>query len=216
MPVVIPPVGEVFIRAMWLTSSKEVHGLGPLREELDAGRGIIIAFWHGKMLMLPPFYERYLQRETHVLISQHRDGELISRTISHFSLESVRGSSRRGGREAMEDMVRLVRQGAIVAITPDGPRGPMEIARRGVIELAHITGAPIFPLSYAAGRQKKLNSWDRFVVPAPFSKVVYVVGEPMRVRGDEGIDGQEALRAELEQRMIGIGREAEQLAGWRG
>ena len=214
MPVVIPPLGEVFIRCLWLTASKRVYGLMALREEFDAGRGVIIAFWHGRMLLLPPFFERYLFREAHVLISQHRDGELISRAIKGFSLDSIRGSSRRGGKEAMVEMIEKVRAGAIIGITPDGPRGPGEKARRGVIELAHITGAPIFPLTYAASRQKKIDSWDRFVAPAPFSRVVFVIGKPIRVKGDEGREGREKLRIEMERRMIEAGLEAERLAGW--
>ena len=215
MPVVVPPIGELLIRAIWLTVKKEVHGFWALWEEMDAGRGVIIAFWHGRMLLLPPFYERYLKREAHVLISQHRDGELIARAISGFGLESIRGSSRRGGRDAMEEMKRRIREGVIIGITPDGPRGPGEKARRGTIELAHLTGAPVFPLSYAASHQKKLSSWDRFVIPAPFSKVVFVLGDPIRLRGDEGLKGRQELTVLLEKRLIEAGIEAERLAGWK-
>lgn len=216
MPIVIPPLGKWLIKFIWLTCKKRVIGLENLNNELGQGQGVIIAFWHGRMFLLPEYYRQYIHREAHVLISQHRDGELITRTIEGFGLMAVRGSSRRGGKEAMEEMKRKIKEGAIIGITPDGPRGPREKARRGVIELAHLTGCAIFPLGFGANKYKRLNSWDRFIVPAPFSKVVFVLGKPMRVSKDAGREEREQLRLELEKRLISVCEQAENLAGNQG
>lgn len=212
MPIVIPPIGKWLINFIWLTCRKQTEGLDRLDTELNKGQGVIIAFWHGKMFLLPPYYRRYIHREAHVLISQHRDGEVITRTIEGFGLTAVRGSSRRGGKEAMEEMKRKIKKGAIIGITPDGPRGPREKARRGVIELAYFTGCAIFPLGFGTSSYKKLNSWDRFVVPMPFSKVVFVLGEPIRVGREANREERECLRQELENKLIAVCKEAESLA----
>lgn len=212
MPVLIPPAGEIFIRTMFLTMRTRAYGLWEPLEILSSGKGIILTFWHGRMLMLPGFFEKWLKHEAYVLISRHGDGELISRAIKRFNADSIRGSSTRGGREAMEEMVRMTNRGVIIAITPDGPRGPMEKARPGAIELAQRTGAPIFPLSYAASRQKRMNSWDRFLVPAPFSNVAFVLGKPIRVKNDESKEGLEQMRQLLERKITEVGDEAERLA----
>lgn len=212
MPIVIPPIGKWLINFIWLTCRKLVTGLDKLEAELSNGNGVIIAFWHGRMFLLPAYYRRYIRREAHVLISQHRDGELITRTIEGFGLMAIRGSSRRGGKEAMEEMKRKIKEGAIIGITPDGPRGPREKARRGVVELAHLTDCAVFPLGFGASRYKRLNSWDRFVVPAPFSKVAFVLGEPMKVGKNADREEREQLRLELENKLIAVCEEAEALA----
>jgi len=211
-PAVAPVLGSALIRAISLTMKKEVVGLGPLLDAIENGRHVILAFWHGRMLMLPPFYERYIPWEIHVLISLHADGEIISRAIENFGLPSVRGSSRRGGKAAVVNLFRLLKQGVAVGITPDGPRGPGEVAKKGVIDIAHKTKAVIFPVSYAASRQKKLNTWDKFVIPYPFTRVVYVVGDPLEVKGTETKEEKEQLRVEIERRITETGEKADRFA----
>ncbi len=213
-PVLAPSLGVWIIRAFGLTMKKEVIELGPLLDELKHGRRVIIAFWHGRMLMLPVFFERYIPLEAHVLIGFHTDAEIISRVIKSFGLFSIRGSSKKGGKSAGLHIVRMLRKGdVILGFTPDGPKGPGEVAKRGLIELAYMSRAVIVPVSYAASRQIKVNSWDKFVIPLPFSRTVFVAGKPLEVTGKETKEEREALRREIERRLIDAGVTAEKAAG---
>lgn len=151
----------------------------------DPGSGVIYAFWHGRML-IPLFTHR--RRRISILISQHRDGEIISRVARVLGYNPVRGSTTRGGARALREMLRQAKRGGCLAITPDGPRGPRFIFQSGAVKLAQLTGLPILPVGIGIERKKVLRSWDRFVIPLPFSNCVYVFGERIRAqRGDDTV-----------------------------
>jgi lysophospholipid acyltransferase (LPLAT)-like uncharacterized protein len=117
-----------------------------------AGEASIIAFWHGRQLMLPL---TYAGPGIDILISQHRDGELISRTVRSFGFSSIRGSTTRGGAVALRGLIRSGRAGRDLGVTPDGPKGPRRVAQPGVIALAKATGLPIFPVTFGASKKKR-------------------------------------------------------------
>jgi lysophospholipid acyltransferase (LPLAT)-like uncharacterized protein len=142
------------------------------------GERIIFAFWHGRLLMMP-FAYRGIPLAT--LISQHRDGEYISRIAVVFGSRVIRGSATRGGVRAFKQMILALKEGFNLVITPDGPRGPRAKVKSGVIELAKLTGAPIVPVTFSAARRRFLKSWDAFLLPLPFSRAVYIWGEPIYV-----------------------------------
>jgi lysophospholipid acyltransferase (LPLAT)-like uncharacterized protein len=146
-----------------------------------------------------------------MLISQHRDGEFIARAVKQFGVDSVRGSTTRGGLSALRGMIRFFRTGANLAITPDGPQGPKHVVQIGVIELARQTGAPILPVTYGASRKKVLGSWDNFVLPFPFCKVAYLWGEPLFIPRDADKDRMEESRRLLQERMRQITEEADRI-----
>lgn len=148
-----------------------------------------------------------------MLISQHRDGELIARTVKLLGIESVRGSTTRGGLSAIRSMVRTMQDGFNIAITPDGPQGPRHMVQAGIVELARLTGAPIIPMTYSASRRKVFRSWDQFNLPFPFSRVVYIFGEPVLVPRELGPEEREEKRLLLENRLKQITREADQSFG---
>lgn len=162
------------------------------------GERIIIAFWHGRLLMMPFAYPG---TPSALLISQHRDGEYLSRIATRFGFEVVRGSATRGGMRAVKQMIRAIRERLNLVIAPDGPKGPRAKVKSGVIEMARLTGAPIVPVSFSASRRRLLKSWDAFLVPVPFSRAVYIWGEPMYVpqtaTKDEVAQYQEALETRL-------------------
>jgi lysophospholipid acyltransferase (LPLAT)-like uncharacterized protein len=137
-----------------------------------------------------------------ILISQHRDGEYISRIATILEFEVIRGSATRGGMRAFKQMLRAIKGKLNLVITPDGPKGPRAKVKSGVIEMARLTGAPIVPVSFSAARRRFLKSWDAFLVPIPFSRAVYVWGEPMYVpptaTKDEVVKHQEALEERLD------------------
>jgi len=141
----------------------------------------IVAFWHGRMLLLPFALRDYADKVS-ILISRHRDGELVAELVERLGFKTVRGSTGRGkgGSKAFLEMVNLIKRGEVVAITPDGPRGPREKVKPGAIKLSMVTGAPIYPLTFGCTGEFHLNSWDRFTIPRPFSKCRVILGEPLR------------------------------------
>ncbi|MGC2064376.1 MAG: lysophospholipid acyltransferase family protein [Thermodesulfovibrionales bacterium] len=159
-------------------------------------RGVILAFWHSMILMATSF--PYRGNGAHVLVSRHGDGELIGRVIKHCGFFLVRGSSSKGGKEALHELVTLIRGNRDVAITPDGPRGPAEEVKPGIAQLARLTGAPVIPLAFSGSRLKILRTWDRFRIPWPFSRVVYVCGEPLYYQeGEEFEDFRKRIETAL-------------------
>lgn len=114
-------------------------------------QGVIIAFWHGRQLMMPLAYRG---KNIHILISQHYDGELIHQIIRRFGFSSVRGSTTRGGTVALRQLIRIARTGSDLVVTPDGPKGPRQVVQDGVIYLAKMTGLPIVPLTFACSKKK--------------------------------------------------------------
>ncbi len=137
----------------------------------------ILAFWHGRLLMIPYFKPK--RSNVHVVISHHRDGELIAKTQHLFGLKTIRGSSSKGGLKALREIIRVRKEGGIVAITPDGPRGPAQKVGGSAAEIAKMLEVPIIPVTYSMKNAKTAKSWDSFMLPHPFGKGVFVVGQPI-------------------------------------
>lgn len=146
----LPPVGASIIRMLGMSMRMTVRGNEAADTLTRDDRHFILAFWHGRQLMIPLAYRG---REIHILISRHRDGELISRIMSRFGYHSVRGSSTRGGTAALRQLIKLGRSGVDIAITPDGPKGPRYVAQPGVIQIAKVTGLPILPLTFSCSKK---------------------------------------------------------------
>jgi lysophospholipid acyltransferase (LPLAT)-like uncharacterized protein len=203
---VVPFLAANFIRVLRATVRLRHHGDERMRDWERDGAHFILAFWHRHLLLMPYAYRG---KRISVLVSQSKDGELIARTVARLGIDSSRGSSSRGGIAGMRSLLRKAAEGWDIAFTPDGPRGPLREVQPGVILAAAATGLPILPVAVAATRAKLLRSWDRFVVPLPFSMVHFVYGEPLVVerRGDT----VEAA-AELKRRLDLAEAEAERLA----
>jgi lysophospholipid acyltransferase (LPLAT)-like uncharacterized protein len=203
---VVPFLAANFIRVLRATVRLRHHGDERMREWERDGTHFILSFWHRHLLLMPYAYRG---KRISVLVSQSKDGELIARTVARLGIDSSRGSSSRGGIAGMRSLLRKAADGWDIAFTPDGPRGPLREVQPGVILAAAATGLPILPVAVAATRAKLLRSWDRFVVPLPFSTVHFVYGEPLVVerRGDT----VEAA-AELKRRLDLTAAEAERLA----
>jgi lysophospholipid acyltransferase (LPLAT)-like uncharacterized protein len=175
-----------------------VAGRDVLPDFVRRGEAFIGISWHGRLLMLPFLYPG---KELHVLISVHRDGEIIANIVKRFGFSAVRGSSSKGGKEALNEMVRLGNENKDLAITPDGPRGPAEIVKPGVAKLARLTGKAVVPVAFASSRCKRLKSWDRFLIPYPFSRGAFVTGEPLYYREGEEM---EAFRLRIEDALRSV------------
>lgn len=192
----------LYVRFVLATSRWETLGAEHPQSFWRERKPFICAFWHGRLLMMPPAWT--IAYPMHVLISQHRDGELIARAMDPFGIGTVRGSTAKqgkadkGGAAALRGIVQILKRGEYVSITPDGPRGPRMRASTGVVAAARLAKAPILPLTYGVARRRLASSWDRFLVPWPFNRGVYIWGEPIDVHSDadESLE-QAALRVEI-------------------
>ncbi len=183
-----PPLAAALVRLLGATLRISVTGAEELEPHWTAGRPLIYAVWHGRILLVPWLNARL--RGTHgaravtVLVSRSRDGEIVARFIRRFGLDAVRGSSSRGGAEAAHALVTRIRRGRDVAVIPDGPRGPSRQLQPGVVALAALTGAPVVPLAVAARPAGRLRTWDEFLIPLPFARCALVFGSPVAVPRD--------------------------------
>ena len=176
-------------------------------EAVTTHESVIYTMWHGRMWLLAA---RFPRRGVGVLVSLSEDGEVIARVLSRLRLVPVRGSSSRGGDEALKALEKWVSEGRSAAITPDGPRGPRHVAHLGAVALAARTGKPIVPLGAAARPAWTLRSWDNFQVPKPGSRAVIAVGEPFHVPRSSDL---EPWRAQLETALNAAEAEAEREVG---
>lgn len=162
-----------------------------------AGRPPILALWHGRILPATLYWR---DRGIVALTSHNFDGEWIARLMARFGYRAARGSTSRGGSRALVQLRRELTAGHAVAFTVDGPRGPARVAQPGALWLAGATGHPVLPFHIEAERYWTARSWDRAMVPKPFSVVAVAVGAPLDVPGTEE-DALEEARQELERRL---------------
>ena len=202
---------HLYIRLVYATSRWTAEGAEIPRRLREEGRPFILAFWHGRLLMIPMAWQRLAPM--HMVISGHRDGRIIADAVRYFGVDSIAGSSSRGGAGALRAMVRFVKEGDCVGITPDGPNGPAMHATSGIVAAAKMARAPIVPVTYATSRRRILATWDRFHLPFPWSRGIYLWGEPLSVPEDIDDDGLEAWRRRIEERMIAQTAEADRRVG---
>lgn len=185
--------------------NKTVRATHVNAEVMERTPQYILSFWHMHILVM--LYSKF-RRPITVMSSRSKDGELIVGAYQWYGVKAVRGSSNKGASEALRALLRNAKAGSSIVFTPDGPKGPARIAKDGVIYAAQATGLPIIPLAFAAKRKKLIASWDRMVVPWPFTPAVYVYGEPIVVPRRAEI---EPYRLQLEQSMNALVEEAERL-----
>ena len=210
---VAPFVVAALVRLVGMTWRVRVVGADELEPCWRAGQPLIYIVWHGRVLLVPWLNVRLQRaraaRAPVVLASWSRDGEMVTRYVTRFGLSVVRGSSSRGGGAALRALVAAIRSGSDVAIVPDGPRGPREHLQPGVVTLAALTGAPVVPLAVGARPARRLRTWDRFLVPLPFSRCVLAFGPAVRV--DPAADRERAGEA-IERALVHVTARADALA----
>jgi hypothetical protein len=204
-------VMHLCIRLVYLTNRWSVEGGERPCRLRSEGRAFIGAFWHGRMMMIPMGWRRLAPM--HMLISGHRDGQLIAGAMTYFGIESIPGSTRRGGSAALRTMLKRLREGECVAITPDGPRGPAMTASVGIVNVARLAQVPIQPITFATSRRRVLSTWDRYHLALPFGRGVFLWGEPIEVAADLDEDGIERTRRLIEEQMVELVREADRRVG---
>lgn len=209
-------VGSALLHLLVLTLRVRIGTGGEHLDRLAASdRPVIFAFWHERLAVCGEWISLRLMSERRpvaLLTSLSRDGEIAARMGQMRGYRIIRGSTSRGGLASLLEIRRAMRhEGHSAAIAPDGPRGPGRKVQRGTPMLARLVGAPIVPLAYATSRSWRLRSWDRLVVPKPFSRTVLTVGEPIEVPPDLSGDELEVVATDLERRLDELVARAEEL-----
>jgi len=158
----------------------------------------VVLFWHGELLMAPFIFRKAAPKtRVNVMISDHFDGEIITRIIAPFGLRTIRGSSRKGAAKALIAALKKVKEGESIGITPDGPKGPRHSVSDGAVVIARKAKIPIVILNCRPSRYWQAKSWDRFVIPKPFGTIEYYASEPIDISGMEKESARELIRERM-------------------
>jgi lysophospholipid acyltransferase (LPLAT)-like uncharacterized protein len=192
------------LRCRWLDRSEYIHvpDTGP----------VIYCVWHNRLALCMPAYFKYASQRKQTpgmaaMVSASRDGGFLTGILECFGVEPVRGSSSRRGPQALLELTTWAERGYDLAITPDGPRGPLYVVQDGVMSLAQLTGLPVVPFSYYARWKIRVKSWDRFQIPLPFSYCEMRLGKAVFVPRDTSDEQREKLRLQLETELRAISRD---------
>ena len=202
----IPLPAYIITRLLFFSLHKELRDCDEFLERWQKGEPLIAVLWHNRALLCAPFYLWIGGGRVVLLASQSFEGFLASRIFWFFGAEVAWGSSTRGGEEGMKEMIEFGRKGYHLAITPDGPQGPVYQVKPGAIRIARATGFPVYPVAYYADRVTRLNSWDKFIIPHPFSRFLFMAGKPVTVPEDADDGMIEQKRMELEDELNRISR----------
>ncbi len=169
--VIIPPVIYILMRLLWYTASKKFHYITDIGEEQH-----VCVCWHNELLMSPQAYRKiHKNHPASAIISSHSDGSLIAGTLNILKIRPLRGSTKKGARQVLLQAFKSIKSGEEVLITPDGPRGPRHSMSDGAIGIALKSKLPIFVMNYKAQKYWELKSWDRFVIPKPFTQIDFYI-----------------------------------------
>jgi lysophospholipid acyltransferase (LPLAT)-like uncharacterized protein len=193
-------VGATILRALFLTLRLRIEDRSGILS--DGGKSpVIVCFWHNRILGITYAFDRIYPRHRSgvtVLTSPSRDGEILAQLVAAFGMGSVRGSSSRRGSRALLELVRLIRDGRDIAVTPDGPRGPRYSLGPGIVLLAQSTGARIIPVHAKFSRCLRMKTWDGFIIPLPFSEVSVTIEDALQIPGELTGEEFEEKRKNLE------------------
>lgn len=196
-------LGALVLRALAGTWRVRVLNDEFVRHPREQRKPIMYVCWHGQLL---PLIWAHRNREIAIMVSEHSDGELITRIARSLGFRAIRGSTSRGGARALLGACRELESGFDIAVTPDGPRGPARSVAPGAVVISHRTGAPMVPVAVVADRAWRLKSWDQFIIPKPFARVTVAYSNPIRVAADTARD---ASTQELENVRAGIDQAGE-------
>lgn len=176
-----------------------------LDEFLEGKKNFVLAFWHGSMLV--PWYVNR-NKGFSALVSQSKDGAMLFNVLSSWNYKVIRGSSHRGGREALHALIDLAKNHSPIAITPDGPKGPYHKLKPGAVIVAKKSGVPLVLLGIGYSRPRRLKSWDRFEIPRLFSRVNLVYSDPVYIDGNLSFEETQRIIENCELKLNQLQKEA--------
>jgi len=211
-------LGAAYIRLVTATTRWRIEGKDGFDALAKAGEPILAVIWHGRLFMSPTWAPP--GRRTVAMISNNRDGDLIAAIVGRFGVDAVRGSTydkakgrEKGGAQAYTAGLETLRGGSVLAVTPDGPRGPRMRAQNGAAQLAVAAQVPVVPIAFSAERGVLTRSWDRFLLPYPFGKGAQVYGPPMTPPPPGDARALIRFRRELEAALTEVTNRADALCG---
>lgn len=174
---IISYLAYFYIKLVYKTSTIEFKNHKIINDYVINNKPFIVSFWHGHLLLMACAWQ--WPSTFNMLISNHRDGKLISKITHLFGLEVINGSTARNGVEAARQIIKKLNAGEVIGITPDGPRGPCEHVSDGVLQLSRLAQVDVIPIAFCSTKMRTLNTWDRFRFTMPFCKGIFVVGTPV-------------------------------------
>jgi lysophospholipid acyltransferase (LPLAT)-like uncharacterized protein len=204
---VVAEAGYWLIRFVCSTLTWEFDNFRVRTERLAGSEPTIYAFWHGRILPAVYYFRNF---GIVVMTSRHRDGEYIAPLIRRFGFGAARGSSTRGGRSALAEMLQVLGRGQDVALTVDGPRGPRYLAKSGAVWLGAKTGFPVVPFHISHQRKWVLSSWDGFEIPKPFTRALILLANPIYVPLEATEEETAAAQRELQAALDDLRRRGDE------
>ncbi len=195
---VIPYILQLIVRLIYLTNKTIFH-----HPTDDKDKTFIVSMWHGDLLMQPFNYQKFKPNgSVKAMISEHRDGETIRKTVKYLGIGSIDGSSTRGGVKALISGIKELRGGGDIAITPDGPKGPLHSVADGIVLLAQKTKTPIRTLSCIPTKYWQFKSWDKFTIPKPFGTIDFYISEAFYLDDLSTEDAKKLILDKMEKNQL--------------
>ena len=190
---ILPLVLYLVVRVIYFTNKKVFH-----HPKLDESEAFIFVAWHGDLVSCPiNYFKNRPNGKVKTMISQSKDGEIISKIYAFFGVESIRGSSSKGATKALISTIKEIKSGCDVALTPDGPRGPRFSIADGVIAIAQKSGAKIVVLNSQPSKYWQFKSWDKFILPKPFGKINFYMSEPFDISNLEFEEARNCIKDKM-------------------
>ncbi|HEY9079220.1 lysophospholipid acyltransferase family protein [Magnetovibrio sp.] len=201
-----------YVRFAHATSRWDIRGWDNIQNQIDAGQPVILCFWHARMIL--SMYGWRHPYKLNMLSTPHRDGKIAALSYNRLGINTIWGSTKKGGTEAARAMIKALKSGETVAITPDGPKGPRQRMQSSAIDIARMSGAKLVPVTAASTNGKILGTWDRLQIPKPFGRGVVWIDAPIEVPRKASEDDFEALRQSVEDRLNTMTRELDREFGF--
>ncbi len=173
-------IGRWVFQLLFFLNKVKIHGEENLLKLAKAGKPIMVCVWHGR-LVFPSWYIRLKITNLHAIASHHSDAEIMARILKHWGYGLIRGSTKKGGKAVVLEMAEVFRNGGIVAVTNDGPKGPPRIAKAGSTGLAIKYNVNMVTITGSATKFWQMKSWDRFMLPKPFGRIDIMVSPPLEI-----------------------------------
>lgn len=203
-PFILGPIIFVVAKVVGMTLRIKTVGYEKVQ---NAEGGKILAGWHGRTFVAAQFFSG---KGVFTIISHSKDGDMQNIIFRGFGFKTIRGSTGRGGVKAAIESIEVLKKGAMMAFTPDGPRGPSGVVQAGLLLMAKKSGAWVVPVGVSANRRHLVKTWDRYMVPKMFAKCVMMFGEPRKIEPNASETDLETFRLSLEQEMHDLEQQAEQ------
>ena len=200
-----------YMRFVNLTTRWEQRRYDVVEKLIAQKQPMLFCFWHGRLIT--SLFAWRFSPTLYILSTPHRDGQIAAKTYNRFGVKTIWGSTKKGGTEAARTIIRTLKDGGVIGITPDGPKGPRQRMQASSLDMARMSGAYLVPFAASTSRAKWLNSWDRMIVPLPFARGVFAFGEPLEIPRKASPEGYEALRLEFEDRMNALIVEVDEACG---